>query len=93
MDIKALLLFFMFVVAAATAALMLIIKTSAKHRRLKPLSVLAFVLMILGILFSGEPIKGYGLISLGILITVVSLIKLSKLPSMLERYSPWRGIR
>lgn len=73
-------------IASAAAALVLIIKTSARHRRLQPLSVLGFVMMIAGIALAADPLLGYGLISLGILITLVAILKINKLPSRMRRF-------
>ena len=74
------------IVAAATAFLVLIIKTSARHRSLQPLSVLGVVAMVAGIALAADPLLGYGLMSLGILITLVAILKINKLPSRLRKY-------
>ncbi len=69
------------IVVAAVALLLLIVKTSGKHRRLKPLSGLGFVMIVAGIALAGDPLLGYGLMAIGIIITVVSILKINKLRS------------
>lgn len=76
-----LVLFLAMLLLAAVALLVLIVKTSGKHRRVKPLSGLAFVMIVAGIVLAGDPLVGYGLMAIGILMTVVSILKVNKLGS------------
>ncbi len=76
-----LLVYLAMILVATVALLVLILKTSGKHRRLKPLSGLGFVMIVAGIVLAGDPMLGYGLMSIGILITVVSILKVNKLRS------------
>lgn len=78
---SSLVLFISMILVAAILLLVLIIKTSGKHRRLKPLSGLGFVMIVAGIVLAGNPMLGYGLMGIGILITIVSILKVNKLKS------------
>jgi len=76
-----LVIYLAMILVAAVALLILIVKTSGKHRRVKPLSGLGFVMIVAGIVLAGDPILGYGLMAIGILITIVSILKVNKLRS------------
>ncbi len=77
----ALILFLTMILIAAVLLVVLIVKTSGKHRRVKSLSVLGFMMIVAGIVLAGDPFLGYGLMTIGILITIVSILKVNKLRS------------
>ncbi len=69
------------ILVAAVVLLVLIVKTAGKHRPVKPLSGLGFVMIVAGIVLAGDPFLGYGLMTIGILINIVSILKVNKLRS------------
>ena len=81
---SSLVLFISMILIAAVALLVLIVKTSGRHRRVKPLSGLGFLMIVAGIVLAGDPPLGYGLMGIGILITIVSILKVNKLKSRLR---------
>ena len=81
MNNSSLLVFLAMIFVAAVALLVLILKTSGKHRRVKPLSALGFLLIVAGIVLAGDPLLGYGLMGIGILITIINIVKVNRLRS------------
>ena len=60
------------------AALVFFVKKNKKQKKLSTLTGLAFVFVIVGIVFGDDGLIGYGLIAVGIILAVVDIIMKSK---------------
>jgi len=58
--------------------LVFFIKKNKKERKLSPLTSLAFVFVIIGIVFGDNKLMGYGLISIGILLALIDMVNKKK---------------
>lgn len=55
-------------------ALVFLIRRSPDHKRLSPLTGVAFAFIIAGMLFEDNRIIGYGLLGVGVVIAVIDII-------------------
>ena len=67
------------IVLLIIAILVIFVKKNKKKKRLTPLTSLAFVFIIAGIVFVGEGrLISYSLMGIGILLAVIDIVKKSK---------------
>ena len=60
---------------AVIAALMIFIKKTRPQSKLSTLAALSFVFIIAGIFFGESRLVGYGLISIGVLLALIDIVK------------------
>jgi len=54
------------------------VTASPKNKRLSPLATLAFILILIGLLFEGNRLIGYGLIGVAIILSVADIFRKPK---------------
>lgn len=54
--------------------LVFVIRNDKKPKKLSQLASVAFVFVILGIIFPGDRFLGYGLMSLGVLLAIIDVV-------------------
>lgn len=66
------------IVSLAVVAITAVLITGKKHKPISKLGALSFSLVIAGIIFNNDRLIGYGLISAGLILSVIDIIKKSK---------------
>ena len=66
------------VIVLLIIAILVIFVKKKKQKRLTPLSGLAFVFVLSGIVFGDGGLVGYGLISIGVLLALIDIVKKSR---------------